>query len=624
MFLIYLPSDILSWIFNHVDGYSIGRIWFCGSHLLNWKLSKGGGLTSFFLETETCFPIAWPSLVSKFDQLERFTFNCIGFIAQVVLKLDDLPRKLRYLSLSSKHDLYYLEKALSENSSIFSDLQSLIIDGSGARFAFDISFVSNLPKLTFLSINSDICYGWTLDVDFVPQTLTYLNISAFDVIAQTGKRFPESLTEIQITICLLSNIFALLPDSLISLSILYEDEIPKANNMDWRSLPSGLTSLETHAIGFNSEHAKLLPSGLKSLRIGHIPQSNEQSSIEILKCLPKTLTKAHGIFFPDLITTDVAKAIPSGCKEVNGNIKLDDVPFLPYGIQNIQLENEVIQIINITSMPSNLTFLSCSSIPHDLMVLLPSTLTFLAIGNGYLTLENAKFLPPRLTSLTSSHGQAFESVECWKYLPPTLTLLDVIPLGLSKLDQIKCIETFSSSKTSSAYLPSILRQLTIGPLNIHDAEWFSCLPTYLRSVIILCVKMPQNAFSAMGSLKFLRSLQIRCQTMELTLSHYVLTLPRSLDDFSWLYEKEDQRDEEHPNWKKLNDLKDSHLMNLPPGLTSISLPRNDGIIGTCAEFMPQYLSSLQIGFRHTMPLWWNEVKERRANAYNSHSPTKRS
>lgn len=598
-----LPPDHLELVVAFLKGCEIGNLWFCGNNKLNWKLSRGGAVKHFELSYSSRFGVVWPSLLAEFGVLESLVISVSssrGNFPAFVPEYEKVSPCLKKLDISFPFSISYLKQAQEKHGVLFPNLEEFVYN-----YEFDtelevLSVTKKWPKLSKLALSGSLDDTRISSSDFSP-SLTDICVSGY-CVELSDSQLPSNLLRLEMVVTKCSDFFGSLPRSLQHMDISFQDS-SNANDVHhwkWAELPPHLTSLTVGCCHFNVQNAQALPSRLLNLRIDDLEISDAKRK-QILKVLPKTLTRLPR-FAPDPINIGIARSLPPALALcLFEDIEWNAVPHLPPTLERIRLVNDDLRVPVIERFPPSLQTLATGLIDPELAAKFPKTLTSLNVTKGNMSLESVKSLPRNLRILLTLEGQAFESIECLKYLPDQLSLLDATSIYLES-ERERLLPALLAPPESSSWLPRNLTVLSLGPLDLPDSAWFSHLPPLLETLKLCVDSLPPDSLLQLQKYKISElEIQARFTPVE-GVSHFIITLPRTLERFTWrnlTHESEESVD---------SDILDEHLMNLPPWLYRFVIPKSN-LDGSCAPHLPTYLVTLLCG--GDAPKWFDLLVHQR-------------
>jgi hypothetical protein len=198
-----LSADTLSAITDQLTGQDIAALWLCGSIVLNTKLSAHG-VRRFSIKPVMFKGCIWPVLASSFLGLQRFKIGTIYSNIVIPATSDNilsLPRNLTSLSLKANTGVSSFAKALLERPDHFAQLKRLSLT-RGVEDNQDVDFKDALPRgLQYLKIRNedpDLFFPphYITSPEFLPPSLTHLDIETAHLNVLAGHGFPSTLTKI--------------------------------------------------------------------------------------------------------------------------------------------------------------------------------------------------------------------------------------------------------------------------------------------------------------------------------------------------------------------------------------------------------------------------------------------
>jgi hypothetical protein len=606
-----LPCEILQPLTSSLAAFEIGRLWLCGCKRLNWKLSKGGALTSFKFFSNSYHPLSWPNLISQFERLENFSLTIHeygAFYPAFELQLHKLPRNLKHIKLSCPLSSHFLHNAFTSDPDLFQSVESLTL--SGKDFDSELPPCLYLPWTNLMSVNGGDYHNYKrqLVLSKIPKTITSLSVSASQLDFSEEGRFPDSLTTLLLELGSPCDILPCLPLTLTQLELTATNETMPFEKLNWEQLPPALTLLTIETREFTKEHAKALPRSLIKLSLVGIVKRTLEIVKDLLPYLPSSITSLTGIW-PSPICSELASILPRNLiQRINDDLEWDAVQYLPPGITSIRLRYETnTPPIIPGSFPPKLTSFSSEYLTDEIAAKLPSGLKSLSVDMGEISLVSTKLLPRQLSSIISMRRNGFETLECWKHLPPTMTSLDVIPISSSS-SRTSYPNPTEAPLDSAGWLPRNLISVTLGPLIIANSTWFLHLPSKLTYIKIALLAEP------LGGLKHLyttctklTTVEIRCSTVPPRESwdHILQDMPKTLLSFVW----------SQSNESRLANIPESALSKLPPAMTSLSLPDCATITSACLSYFPVTMRSFSHG---DTPGWFHSNLQAQLNARSAH------
>jgi hypothetical protein len=340
--LLLLPPTLLNIITSVVDIDSICCLWLCGNRVLNWKLSKDGGVTSLRLLPDPVCHALWPNLVSQFDHLETLSVTAYGTNAQFEPNIRSMPRKLQNLSLDFDEDIFVFEDAVREDPEQFKHLKSLRVSGRGLKLAISMRLTLPLPNLTSLSVCPPSVVNEELYVANIPSQLTYLKCkysslhSLDDSIA-----FPAGLTSFSLEFQISCDFLHLLPRGLLKLRLRPQKQSLdlETEQYNWHNLPRTVTTLDIVCSQFSHDIVAALPNNLTKLRVLNMDESiSDQKAIDICNSLSLRMRYIDGIL-PKTLSPPVAAALPRTLTKMGHytEVTLESIPFLPPTLKNYKM-----------------------------------------------------------------------------------------------------------------------------------------------------------------------------------------------------------------------------------------------------------------------------------------------
>jgi hypothetical protein len=647
MILAELPLDPLTAIFNFLDAYELGYMWFCGSKALNWKMSTGGAAKKFKLDEWRHFRVSWPKLISQLPRLEILDVYLSPYTANFPdVKPDYLkvPESLKRLELSFPWALHYLKKALQVNPRLFPNLEALYISNSfyDDVTAWDMTPGVHWPKLTYLNVSDSTSPKEPLKMSSLPHQLTYLEYKAVSLNFD-GAGFPETLTFLDLWIGNQTDLFALLPAGLTHFLFTFDNSADQVHLYDWSKLPRGLLELSIECSHFNVENASQLPPNLTSLRVSNEITDNE-ILYQILKVLPHTLTSIRNLL-PDPMNLRFVEILPPNLRiPLYEDIEEDAIPYVPANVERLRLAELVPpRAPKVVSFPPNVQTVSTTLIDPALAAVLPAKMKNLTVNNGHFTVETLKNLPKQILTLLSIQECPLESSHCLKYLPPIAETIDLIPIDSMTMESMMTIAIVAPPESAS-WLSRCLTDLSIGPIVLSKGRcihttgegpfeadndnprgvhpdtpadctcFFSNLPPQLTTLKLYLKDMPKGAFTQLSCAKTLESIEIRMHGAPTAgLHHFVTTMPRGLEKFYWNGFEEFTIDQ--------SDITDESLVDLPKQLYRFDLPASP-VTEACGPHLPPFICDFALA--NETPPWFETLKRSRLEAWaNEHQVPQR-
>jgi hypothetical protein len=640
MIFAELPLDPLTAIFNYLDAYEIGYMWFCGSKTLNWKLSTGGAAKRFKLDSWRHLSVSWPKLISQLPHLEIldvYISPYTGSFPDVELDFLKVPESLKHLELSLPWALHYLKLALGANPRLFPNLEALHISRS---YHDDVNTWylmpgSIWPKLTSLSLSDSSWPIQQLDVSSLPPQLTYLEYKAISLNFDGGG-FPETLVHLDLCLANQTDIFALLPAGLTAFIIYFDNGADQVHRFDWSKLPRGLLELQLDCPHFSVENATQLPPNLTSIRVSN-HMNNDEQLYEIVKVLPRTLTSIRSLL-PDPLNLRFVAVLPPNMRQpFHEDTEEDAVPHLPASAEKVRLtERSPPRAPKVVAFPPNTKTVSTPLIDEALASVLPDKVTHLTVNDGQFTVECLKKLPNGILSLMCIQERPLESSHCLKYLPPIAQNIDLLSIDHLTIGEMLAMAIVAPPQSAS-WFSRCVTDLSIGPIVLSKGQcihttgqgpfeadedvpagihpnapadctcFFSHLPPLLRTLKLYVAHLPKDAFTQLSCEKTLESIEIRMHGPPTAgLHHFVTTMPPRLQRFYWNAIEEIEIEQ--------NDIRDETLINLPKRLFVLDLPASP-VTEACAPHLPPFIAEFTLANR--TPPWFETLRKSRMQAWAS-------
>jgi hypothetical protein len=611
MILADLVPDILNQITDLLDGFELLGLWFCGCHILNWKLSKGCGATNWkFGWSNKRLPF-WPRLLQELPQLHELWLRIdtpSRSYHTLAPQLLNLSPHLKILNCRFPFDHEIVLSAIRMDPERFQNLTTLICEGDGDNESENLFAALKLPSLTKLKfkVNAHSKYTrCTVLLSTLPPSLQSLKLSVERFIIEDDAEFPRNLTSFDLSSdCEHSLLFSKLPPTLLNLRLNLKKGLELED--DWSKFPPNLTSLNLSCLKVRPPQILRLPRGLLHLKLPYSQDTKQDVALAIYQALPPTLPR-----FPNALVEELnevtAAALPRKIGGIiHAQVSCRAAHLLPQGVTSISILDCTKEELNeIQGFPSSLTDLSMSLLDERTANLLPPPLLSLAVTDVAFTPSMLISMPPKMTELITVYGCPFNSAEEWKLLGRDLKRLDTAPSiyndRLGTPISVTCPE-------SSSWLPNRLVFLTIGRLDIKHAEWFSHLPSTLETLRLHVVSIPSDSFLHIHLPK-LRELYITATNgldpdfrlgrppdeQSIPLANLLRTLPSILEEFTFKVSGAKQ-------WNYCNE----DLMNLPPLMRTLQLP--ESITPITAELLP-YLPPKLSRFRNLS--WFIEHYKRK-------------
>lgn len=578
-----LPVEVLQQITSHLEGVHIGLIWICGNTRLNYRLG-GRGVLHFRFVVDPLFSSTWPSMIRHFE-LDSFIvehrFSKYSKALSWSPSFSDLRgSKLGVLKLSSNADMDAFCAHLDSSPDAYPCLEHISVckldDVDRNRHPYRLpSLLRALPLIQSLP-------GLHLDVlvpSDLPRNLKHLEVE-FDTFSG-GYSFPDGLETLHLEpLCTTEpavNIWPILsnlPLGLQSLCVYVDDNVfTHPSVSDIALLPRRLKDLRLNFVdpqAFSTLLLSALPPRLEVLKLFNLEVNDEfwqREDYAAVKALPRTLTMFRS--GNSTLPADAAPWFPPSltwiqplphltAKELNS--------FLP-NLRELYLclpaeATAVLDLVQLHALPLGLKKLIVDVAPEALPLSSPA--------------EN---LPPNLLELTF-----------WGTSVP----IGCLPMRLVLL-QIGHSNTWSLTPTDCESLPRTLTSLLLGRVDIQSAtDAMSRLPPHLQRLHIHAAKLEVGCLKTLPSSK-LRSLRLEYSEDDtgLLALDICLSLPRQIAICDLCPGGSDRR-----------SVTDETLMNLPPGLLSLTISRIDcsAFSGTCKHYLPKHLTYLELGGQH--PDWF--------------------
>lgn len=597
-------------IFSWLSGNEICTIWLCGYRSFNERIVTKGGVRKLDIVLPANFrKHVLPPVIQEFSNLEALHIEDLGhryvdrFTSQHLLSL---PSRLTSLKFFGHFALHAFLDALEAEPSLFNNLKSLSLQSTGDIHESAGSEVAWPPNLTFLEVFTFIS---PLDLAKLPRRLIHLS-GDFGSLLEDGEpvNFPESLTTIEISFQLQFSLAVLqrLPQGDTPLTSLHINHgVVDDNDQSTFFPPLDCRDAE--------EISRWFPRNLTSLRL------KVNAGLEFdLNRLPRSLTRAKGIFRSQSFFKDSFAEIPDGLKDFCPRI-----PVSEFAENHLEANNDslsVEEIIEMRGIPS--MHLTAPIFAHNRIlpskINLPMSLKRLTIhyvrnfGDLGYSLEGPIVLPPGLTELVVVDGKpiskeileiglppnllsfynrrGLECEQCFKLLPRTLTSLEAAFLVRGSTDKVFSVE-------SSLWLPPALTTLTLMPISITSLQWISGLPKTLTDAQLRLIAAPQVSFDvperSVESIDFPPSLtNLRLflsrgfERMERIVEH----LPRKLQDLRLSHESQ------------TGGITDAQASAFPRFIYYLVLTEQDKLTEKCRQDLPPCLSDLMLG--PNVPEWF--------------------
>jgi hypothetical protein len=605
-----LPSDELSMITYLVSAYDIGNLWFCGSQLLNWKLSKAGGVTSFFFHQDSYHSALWPQLASHLEHLSLFSVtirNYDGNFPEYQPDISSIPRNVKKLVLNISDSYFCFQTALRDHPDKFKNLESISLGGNEAEF-LPLWEESRLPALTSLLISFSFSSPTTLDIRTIPRSLTKLSLFEFKTLQENlDIRFSNSLTDLSLQLGSCWDFLHLLPENLLSFKCNIDEVGPDFLNYNWKCLPSSLTELELSMEVCSLDFIESLPPNLTSFATTGLKLPNTSSTATMIRALPRSLTKFQ-TRFETPVSSDIVAALPRGLRRIpRGENAWESAHLLPPTTTSANLariSDTPIDSSLVLSLPPSLLDFTIDDLTPSIAKLIPPKVTTIMLSNGPLEAETVKNLPPSLTSLFIVFKQPLVEAESLMDLPRQMKILDILPSSYGLDDGLAEVVPIIIPTASALWLPPALVELTLGIIEVKGSEWYSLLPATLNLLKLGVVDLPKKALLKIPCRKNLNALELRTRVAPRHgWSTFIKTLPPNLTEVTF----------ETRNHN--TDLTDDDLRNLPRPLTSMDFPLSPSVKGTCADDLPPYIRSFY--FESSIPDWFKGLKKKRRKSNKS-------
>jgi hypothetical protein len=319
--LTQAPLDVLAGITAYLTSNEIINLWFCGSGVLNNRLSAGGVRTVVhdFLSQQNKHNSKWPEMLSWMRGLQTLSARFQGGLnlgtvvrhaqlwrlSPTILELDfqfssaesiwiidpalvSLDSSL-YTPSFVKHDHIEETKRIHHLNvdAVFPQLQKLSLDG-----------ISSLPPSFFLHLPNfltTLVVPWNETINDsvvmqLPPHMTHLDIGRAKSLTNRAISFlPRTLLHLDLRACALltSKCFKDLPPQLTYLNVAM---ISECSDTDVSSLPASISEIDLRsALTLTDACSALLPRALKTLNINHHQRLSDAFVVE----LPKTLRKLN-------------------------------------------------------------------------------------------------------------------------------------------------------------------------------------------------------------------------------------------------------------------------------------------------------------------------------------------
>ena len=566
--LFCLPVELLSVITGLLPAHYIGRLWLCGTRLLQDRLGRAGGVKEIVLEAHPLHRAPLPRLLVHFAGLHRFHIQISDYDHMwEPISVEDfaLLEKVPYISITPKHLVSAFLLHFTPNSSNFaSHLVSLVLPASS--FGDCLPSSSPLKALRCLARLELSIASLTLS-DLPHDSLTHLHLAWKTLHVQKGDRFGACLKTLKVA----------------------------SRNMDGNVmdlvdlLPSGLETF-TEAFGYHYVASDILalPRGLTTLRL----------------CLD---------------SWDEARLIALPPRLVNLYTTLIDINLahlLPRSLQYCYQLQGVVDKTNVQKIPPHALHLGSMDLrfAHDIIDELPQTLNFISINSDS---NNATSLISYPSQLETLYLPKRTSLMILSSLPSSLTDLvlfqDIEPQNLLPLRNLKSFSHYKFSKLSLPVNAYRLRNLAIKPRHelVIEADCSFTFPL-LRSLQLTDCSIPPTFFGTLacgletmifeastipiGSVKLLpNSLTNLHLTLKAALpgttEDVLITLPPNLRTFEY-----------HDYQRSGGVVSDTSLQFLPPFLTCLYLRTctHDELTENCTQHLPHSLERFTLG--------WNTCK----------------
>lgn len=535
--LTFFHEDVLAGIVEHIDGFCLAKLWFCGSVVLNTKLGKLGGCKKFCINFGQARAIySWPRILSYMHHLQDvyvdLPFHRL-YPAGEQYPPVWLPPTVKRLALNAPVQM------LAPLSELFPSLEHLEMMSAFWK-ATSPSLRQNLPsslislRLEQLNLTATTALLSVLPLLQQLQTLNLIHIEGFDYDPPLPAMFGPELHSLKIITN--KGLFPIInfPPALTRLALVEYDLmadkpssattdvfmslLASKNNLKelalkgktvsrllWNALPPSLTKLQllfTEFDLFNEGDWNPIPPELQELKmpqwgegLGKLPTTLRQCSVPLpntfpLSSLPTTVHTLHlGL---EARQADFKKLPPSVTNLTLGQIASKNCEHLPASISTLQLGDltDIDDADDVTAFPDSLTSLFLQELTSLNFNMLPKKLlslnmhlTFVYVSQRYMNWS--KHLPSSLTSL---------KITC-QGLPYTNEFIQCLPRGLKVLQLRHFFVQLSSSLGSNSklgfstacypLLPPQLETLSL-VLSIKPSsqELFSALPASLTDVTI--------------------------------------------------------------------------------------------------------------------------------------------
>jgi hypothetical protein len=524
-----------------------------------------------------------------------------------------LPRNLTSLSLTATNGISSFAKALLEQPYHFAQLKRLSLTKS-PKDDFDsrnVDFKDTLPRgLQRLKIRNNWAPHYITSPEFLPPSLTHLDIDTSHIDVLEGHGFPSTLTKIRVKLWYLRNIdwMKLLPAGLLECHIEPCDSSESSASYDWTSLPRGLTALFVFMGDDKVEahHLMALPPSITNLYLD-AAAGIDTDLLPLLPPLLKTLDGCLSHHGSGVVDPETAKKFPRSLTDLHRNVQVYAVPFLPPCLTCLRLQNSVDEDL-LAPLPRSLKTLEMIEMPKASInqSFYPPTLTSLMVTNTIYKTEFFSAFPPTLSKLVLSEVIDCTDLDLMAPLKQLSSLIALTTLQLSFYSKLKL------TSESSSWLPRSLEHLILRECEM-ESDWFSSLPSRL---INLTLQVPVVKSDAMRQLE-------RCcpqlSSMLLVVNlwdykgpepnptvHCLLNLPPSLTECRI-----------EPSIKGQASFKfatNDHLRQLPSSLTTLQIPLSQDVTSGCLPSFPKSLTTLILGY--AVPRWFIKglKRNRRRNA----------
>jgi hypothetical protein len=581
--ILSLPSETLTEVVLRLNFLEVIKLWICGNTALNWRLSKGQAVRNVALKVERPNVPRWPSLLGQLAGLEFFSYDRTPDSEEMALKAHQLlvlPKNLKTLKISAKHDVAAAEIFFRDHPGHFTNLRSLSLVNFAKPHPLGFTLPSTLEELV---LGSWLAPVGVLKLSELPPNLLQFRGNILQIEdpgeAAGDAKFPETLQSLQLFVKIHVHFSHLLPQQLETLMYSCQSDQQSVCIRDWSDLQRlSLKELSLTVFGsFDVQEALQLPRTLKSISLSFIHgKITPEWSIRVIEALPQNVTSLRGVF-PDSMPISVIKCLPSTLVW-DGTEKIDPegLAIMPLNTQSVYLRPNA-DLSKISCFPPNLQALSIHTLNDSLASMLPSTLTRLSIQSHQLCLEETQIrcLPRNLKYLiiNTETGTQIDKMESFKQLPASLMHLRVTKRSTRTSGDFMLIPTSESSQ----WLPHSLTCLDLYPLEHLTPCWIDGLPKTLRSIALECRTLSSSLFPSLAEFSVLTALKIRAlQTPDDQWRHCLAHLPPKLIHVAFLDSSQGAK----------TDLTNDSFLWVPASVVKIDIPESPKLDKACCAHLP--------------------------------------